>query len=92
MAQASRSKAEPECHPCEASLLSWRLRWEGICLGQETVGLCGVRPNGRGSERESGLMENRFRCPLGLKGSKMAGMGYMKDCKRANAGVGTSSP
>lgn len=46
-------------------------------LEEKAVGLCGVRPNGRGSERESGLMGNRFRCPLGLEGSKMAGM----DCK-----------
>lgn len=92
MAQASGSKTEPECHPCEASLLSWCLRWEGICLGQETVGLCGVRPNGWGSERESGLIGNRFRCPLVSKGSKMAGMGYMKGCKWANTVAGTSSP
>lgn len=43
MAQTGGSEAEPERHPCEASLLSWSLRWEDICLGQETVGLCGVR-------------------------------------------------
>ena len=61
----------------KASLRSQSLRWDGICLEEEAVGLCGVRPNGQGSERDSGLMGTRFRCPLGLEGSKMAGM----DCE-----------